>query len=51
MKFGLAKLVNVLASIPNIDHTVYGDKLTGLAVVPVPSEHLLFRVLGHARVR
>jgi effector-binding domain-containing protein len=42
MKFGLAKLVNVLASIPNIDHTVYGEKLTGLAVVPVPSEHLLY---------
>lgn len=46
MKFGLAKLTNMLASIPNIDHAVYGDKLTGLAVVQVPAEHLLFVPAG-----
>lgn len=46
MKFGLSKLTNMLASIPNIDHAVYGDKLTGLAVVQVPAEHLLFVPAG-----
>ena len=46
MKFGLAKLSNMLASIPNIDHAVYGDKLTGLAVVQVPAEHLLYVPAG-----
>lgn len=46
MKFGLAKLTNMLASIPNIDHAVYGDKLTGLAVVQVPAEHLLLVPAG-----
>ncbi len=46
MTFGLAKLTNMLASIPNIDHAVYGDKLTGLAVVQVPAEHLLFVPAG-----
>ncbi|MFZ5635253.1 MAG: polyketide cyclase [Pseudomonadota bacterium] len=46
MKFGLAKLTNMLASIPNIDHTVYGEKLTGLSVTQVPAEHLLFVPAG-----
>ncbi len=46
MKFGLAKLSNMLASVPNIDHTVYGEKLTGLAVTEVPAEHLLFVPAG-----
>lgn len=46
MKYGLAKLSNMLASIPNIDHTVYGEKLTGLAVTEVPAEHLLFVPAG-----
>ncbi len=46
MKFGLVKLTNMLASIPNIDHAVYGEKLTGLAVVQVPAEHLLFVPAG-----
>ncbi len=46
MKFGLTKLSNMLASIPNIDHAVYGDKLTGLAMVQVPAEHLLFVPAG-----
>jgi effector-binding domain-containing protein len=46
MKFGLAKLTNMLASIPNIDHAVYGDKLTGLSVAQVPAEHLLFVPAG-----
>lgn len=46
MKFGLSKLTNMLASIPNIDHTVYGEKLTGLSVAQVPAEHLLFVPAG-----
>ncbi len=46
MKFGLAKLTNMLASIPNIDYAVYGDKLTGLTVAQIPSEHLLFVPAG-----
>jgi hypothetical protein len=46
MKFGLTKLTNMLASIPNIDYAVYGEKLTGLAVAQVPSEHLLFVPAG-----
>lgn len=46
MKFGLAKFTNLLASVPNIDHTVYGDKLTGLSVVDTPAEHLLYVSAG-----
>jgi effector-binding domain-containing protein len=46
MKFGLTKLTNMLASIPNIDYAVYGEKLTGLSVAQVPSEHLLFVPAG-----
>ena len=46
MKFGLAKLANMLASVPNIDYAVYGEKLTGLAVVEVPAHHLLFVPAG-----
>lgn len=46
MKFGLGKLTNMLASIPNIDHAVYGDKLTGLSVVQIPAEHLLYVPAG-----
>ncbi len=42
MKFGLAKLSNMLASIPNVDYTSYGDRLTGLSVVDVPAENLLY---------
>lgn len=41
MKFGLGKLSNMLASIPNVDYTVYGDRLSGLQVTDIPGEHLL----------
>ena len=42
MKFSLAKLsASVLSSIPNVDYTTYGDKLTGLSIAAVPAEHLL----------
>ena len=46
MKFGLSKLTGMLASIPNIDYSVYGEKLTGLGVVQIPAEHLLFVPAG-----
>lgn len=46
MKFGLAKFTNMLASVPNIDYAVYGDKLTGLGVVDIPAENLLFVPAG-----
>lgn len=41
MKFGLAKLSTMLSSIPNVDYSTYGDKLSGLSVAAVPAEHLL----------
>jgi uncharacterized protein YndB with AHSA1/START domain len=46
MKFSLTKLTNMLASIPNIDYTVYGDKLTDLKISDVPSQHVLFVSAG-----
>jgi hypothetical protein len=46
MKFGLGKLSNMLASIPNVDYTSYGDKLTDLKIVQTPSEHLLMVSAG-----
>jgi len=46
MKFSLSKLANMLTSIPNIDYAVYGEKLTGLGIVDVPAEHLLFVPAG-----
>jgi hypothetical protein len=46
MKFGLAKFANMLASVPNIDYAVYGEKLTGLSVAQLPAEHLLFVPAG-----
>jgi hypothetical protein len=46
MQFGLGKLATMLASIPNIDYAVYGEKLTGLGVVEVPPQHLLYVSAG-----
>lgn len=46
MKFSLAKLTNMLASIPNVDYQSYGDKLTDLKISEVPAEHLLFVPAG-----
>lgn len=46
MKFSLAKLTNMLASIPNVDYQSYGEKLTGLQISEVPSEHLLIVSAG-----
>ena len=41
MKFGLARLTNMLASVPNFDYRVEGSMLTGLEVAEIPAENLL----------
>jgi len=41
MKFGLGRLTNMLASVPNFDYRVEGSTLTGLEVVELPAENLL----------
>ncbi len=41
IKFGLQKLSNMLASVPNVDYKVEGSKLAGLTAVDRPAEHLL----------
>ena len=46
MKFGLAKLTNLFAMVPNVDYAAYGDKLAGLSVAAIPAEHLLVVTAG-----
>jgi hypothetical protein len=46
MKFGLGKLANMLASVPNVDYTSYGDKLADLKIAEVPAQHVLFVSAG-----
>ena len=41
MKFGLGRLTNMLASVPNFDYRVDGSTLTGLEIAEVPAENLL----------
>ncbi len=41
MKFGLGRLTNMLASVPNFDYRVDGSMLTGLEVAEIPAENLL----------
>jgi hypothetical protein len=41
MQLSLTRLSNMLASVPNVDYAVKGSKLTGLAVIERPAEHLL----------
>lgn len=41
MKFGLARLTNMLAAVPNYDYRVEGSNLTGLAIAEIPGENLL----------
>jgi hypothetical protein len=41
MELGLSRLSNMLATVPNVDYRVDGSKLTGLAAVDRPAEHLL----------
>ncbi|MEJ7745993.1 MAG: polyketide cyclase [Luteimonas sp.] len=42
MKMGLARLTGMLASVPNVDYSISGSNMTGLQVVDMPAEHVLF---------
>jgi predicted transcriptional regulator YdeE len=42
MKLGLARLTNVLATVPNVDYAQSGSKLANLGVVELPAEDILF---------
>ena len=41
VKFGLGRLTNMLASVPNFDYRVEGSTLTGLEIAEIPAENLL----------
>ena len=41
VKASLAKLTNMLATVPNFDYRIEGSKLTGLGLVDLPAEDLL----------
>ena len=41
MKFGLGRLTNMLASVPNFDYRVDGSNLANLAITQIPAENLL----------
>ncbi|MDN5781000.1 MAG: SRPBCC family protein [Luteimonas sp.] len=41
MKLGLARLTNMLATVPNVDYAVKGSKMRGMAEVQRPAEDLL----------
>jgi effector-binding domain-containing protein len=46
MKMGLARIVNMLAAVPNVDYAVSGSKLVGFKVVDRPVEDVLFVTAG-----
>ncbi|HEY4530254.1 MAG TPA: SRPBCC family protein [Luteimonas sp.] len=41
MKFGLGRLTNMLASVPNFDYRVDGSSLANLEIAEIPAENLL----------
>ena len=47
MKMGLARLVTMLAAVPNEDYGISGSKLTGFKVVDRPAEDVLFVNAGN----
>jgi hypothetical protein len=47
VKASLAKLTNMLATVPNFDYRIEGSKLTGLKVVELPAEDLLVVKAGN----
>lgn len=47
MKMGLTRIVNMLASVPNVDYAVSGTKMVGLKVVDRPAEDVLFVNAGN----
>ena len=46
-KASLAKLTNLLATVPNFDYRVEGSKLTGLKIADVPAEDVLVVTAGN----
>jgi hypothetical protein len=46
MKLGLDRIMNMLASVPNVDYRVEGSRLTDLQTVDMPAEHLLLVPAG-----
>ena len=47
MKMGLARLVSMLAAVPNEDYAISGSKLAGFKVVDRPAEDILFVNAGN----
>jgi hypothetical protein len=47
MKMGLARIVNMLASVPNVDYAVAGSKMTTPEVVDRPAEDVLYVNAGN----
>ncbi len=46
IKIGLSRLTNLLAGIPNQDYGISNGRLTGLELVDLPAEHVLFVTSG-----
>ena len=47
MKMGLARIVSMLAAVPNVDYAVSGSKMTGLKIADRPVEDVLFVTAGN----
>ncbi len=47
MKMGLTRIVNMLASVPNVDYAVSGSKMVGLKIVDRPLEDVLYVTAGN----
>ncbi len=47
MKMSLTRIVNMLASVPNVDYAVSGSKMVGLKVVDRPLEDVLYVNAGN----
>ncbi len=47
MKMGLTRIVNMLASVPNVDYAVSGSKMVGLKVLDRPLEDVLYVNAGN----
>jgi hypothetical protein len=46
MKLGLSRLTNMLATVPNVDYAVKGNRMRGMAEVERPAEDLLVVTAG-----
>ncbi len=47
MKLGLARIVTMLAAVPNVDYAVSGSKMTAPKMVQLPAEDVLFVTAGN----